>query len=396
MGDKPTTNPRIASYQVYTDILGANVLVVRSDVERYINLLGLKSFGWSYGMVCLVVLIISIVVTLFIELVVVGPVVQLSSSVLSIRQMNDITRRVNIPRGGTEISSLARGVNSMLKALDASQRKLASDHALLIRLLDKVAVEEQKSRSIMNAMTDFILTVSSETGVILSANQSFYSKLGYSAKNVENNMNISALFRDLSGETLMDNLAGLADTNSTLDTSVYTSFAVLPVEISCHTVRLFMDDDRVVNCYVVVVRNMKEQHELIQTLNKRQEQLLQLADQVKFDQMMRNHETRDEFHKFCKSEASEENFLFLQGIEHYKSLKSVHERAIFQHEIVEQFLKPTGVSPLNLAGNLLNAELAVIEKSCGDLTVFDKLETAVRIMVISDTFVRFSHSIEDK
>ena len=116
------------------------------------------------------------------------------------------------------------------------------------------------------------------------------------------------------------------------------------------------------------------------------------AIDVLFDQMMRNHEERHKFHEFCKLENSEENFLFLEAIEKYRSLRSVHERALFQHEIVEKFLRETGSHPLNLSGKVLQSELLLIEKSCGDMSAFDKLETEVRVMTITDTFIRFNSS----
>ena len=58
-----------------------------------------------------------------------------------------------------ELGDLSADINGMLVALEVSQSKLANDNLMMQNILERTAIEEEKSRCILNSITDFVVTV---------------------------------------------------------------------------------------------------------------------------------------------------------------------------------------------------------------------------------------------
>jgi len=380
---------RMAAFRVYSNIFGEPEIVIRADVNRYINDLGWRSFGISYGMIVVGCVLMAISVLLFIERAVLHPILALSHGVQEIAETNNIEARVP-ENSSSEIGRLTRRVNEMLSSLDYSQKKIKEEHGKLSILLTKVSIEEQKARTIMNGIPDFILTVEKSGGVILNANNAFYNKLRFPPNDVENKMLISSLFKNMTHNDILKNFQQLAEQEQSIETAIFTKFkSEIPVQVSVSIIKLLVDE-QLVESFVVMCRNMSEHHEMKEKMNAHEEQLKTLATQIEFETMLRTPFYKEAFKEFCRKEMSEENILFLEAVEDYRLMTKTHERALKQQEIIDRFLKENGSSPLNLSHSVLQRELFSIEKGCGQIDLFDQVEIVVRGMVMSDTFARFN------
>jgi methyl-accepting chemotaxis protein len=390
-GNVTSNAQRMATLQVYTDIYGKNGVIVRSDIPRYINNLGNTSFGWAYGMVGLVAIVMSLSIVTLIEVCVLSPILGLGKEVREITHNDDFSKRVTV-RSRSEVGILTSRINHMLTALESSKNRLADDHKKLQQLLEKLAIEEHKARTIMNSIPDFILSVNCVTGIVLNANAAFYSKFRSAAVEVENVIHISQLFKSYTDDELLTLFEQMSTQGTTVETTIYNKFdRQLPVQLSAHRVRLYIKD-QLIEAYVVLARNLTEQKEMQESLEAHNDQIKNMAAQIEFDYMLRSPEMRDKFKEWCLMEQSEENILFIESVEEYRMIRQAHERAMFQQEIVDTYLKDTGTRPLNLGAKIKESEIFQLEKAVGQIDAFDNIESAIRLLMITDTFCRFQNA----
>lgn len=104
------------------------------------------------------------------------PILSVSSDVINITEANS-SQRIRTKDLFGEILALAERINIMVDTLEKSKKKLAADHSMIQNLVDKISIEEQKVRTVMNGISDFIITVNSLTGVIITATMPFNQSL---------------------------------------------------------------------------------------------------------------------------------------------------------------------------------------------------------------------------
>ncbi|KAG2381997.1 hypothetical protein C9374_005789 [Naegleria lovaniensis] len=394
---------RMSSLQILQDVNRENTIMLRADISRNIYLNGINSFLITWGVMTAMLILLSVSVIVFVELVVLRRMIKLTNGVIQItgewqNDSNAVTKGVKLPKfGKDEIGKLGMRVNYMLSVLEKSFIQLQKEHALAQSLLDRTSIEEQKYRNVMNGITDFIITVECATGKIINYNSSFESKVigkirdENSEKNVQNKI-IHEYFEGMTLETLLKKLEELSQESGVQvwEGVIRSRFrSTVPVNVTCSKVKIVVQDGDIIDAYVMMARNMSEQHELKKTLLSQQQQFSEQQQSFEFDYYWKNREMRNRLRVFCMNEKSYENFKFLEEIETYKKMKRTQQRSKKQQEIIEQFLTKDSKYELNLSQDETFTLVSKIKNGYGQVDLFDKLQVVVRNMLYRDTFQRF-------
>ena len=435
---------RMATYQLYSDYNNSNSIVIRTDFNREIYQVGWTSFMYTCFVLIAIVFTLLIAVMIFVECVVLRRILKIGSTVKSITKTNDISKRV--PNSGfDELGRLCKDINHMLMALEESQVKLAKDNQIMQQLLEKTALEEQKSRCVMNSISDFIVTVECDTGLLVNINTAFENKLlkknsfarsnsashltyaptqssspnspnspnspgdpplirrstvsppTPNSKNIFETHNIMEYIKDFeSYDELKELLESLSKNNNGSlhhETYIQNDFSIkYQVSVSVTKVKMTIREGLIGDAYIVLLRNMVEQKELKNILTKQQEKLEEMKKISEFNRIFKDPHWRELFKVFAASELSVENVHFLEDIETYKSLSKTRDRAALLEEMVNKYLLPESPYPLNVSKKTVETEIKKITSGYGQLDLFDKIESIIKLMVVNDTFSRFLSS----
>ncbi|EFC37478.1 hypothetical protein NAEGRDRAFT_74859 [Naegleria gruberi] len=392
--DSSSTGERIITYQTYQDIYGQPSFVLRTDFSRSVRELGLQSFGWSYGFTCLVVILSSLIIFVLNEVIVVTPLVNLGYHLRKIMKNTENLADSTIPvKGITEISTLTQRINTMLRVVAASSEQIAKRGNLLEQLLEKASLEEQKTRILLNSISDMVLAVDRKTANVTMANTAFFNKTRYSQKDLGS---ISRYLKEFSQESeLLSKINQLVqssrdswETHLTKPTS-----EKIPVKISAKLIQFPNSEksecESLRDTYLLVCKDLSEEKKLKEKKQQNQQLLESIKLIMEFDKMFNNTQLRQEFKKQCEKERSVENFLFLETVEQYRRIPNAQDRVEKQQQVLKQFIDPSGDNHLNISGQVLQQSKVEIENGLGRYDALDKLETFVRDMVINDTWFRY-------
>ena len=400
--DSGNSGTRMASYQIMKDVNRNSSIVVRTDMSRDIYTDGINSFLITWGVMTGMLLLLSAAVLIFVEIVVLRRMIQLSNFVLSIAEnwKQAIISNVRVPIfGSDEVGILAKKVNYMLSILEKAYKQLQKEHALSQNLLDRTSIEEQKYRNVMNAIPDFIVTVQCESGAILSYNSAFESKVMDKAsnENAERNNNNKLINRYFDEDIAVDGvLQKLEDCSKSgngsivWETNIKSRYSkLIPVSVTCSRVQILLAEGEITNAYVVLARNMSESQELKQAIKNQQQQFTDMKQNMAFDYIWKNKEAREKLRLFAMQEMSYENISFLESVELYKKTKKTQERAKMQQAMIEKYLTTDSKYEINISQEEYFMLAKKIEDGYGQIDLFDKLAIVVKNMVIKDTFQRF-------
>lgn len=394
-GNTTSNEERISAYQVLQDIESQKSILIRIDTSRNINNLAYTSFAIATGSVGGATLITAIVILLFVEWFVLRSVLFLSNKVLEIATENDVTKRIP-QRGYDELANMTSCINTMLQTIDKSQQKIGEQNKSLQVLLQKTGIEEQKSRTIMNAVPDFLLTVNKTGGYIIASNNSFQHMFKFSPQEVSDTkipfvslFSKESTYGTYTDPEMMSELNHVSTTQGTVQVDMSTRLGVtIPIQMTCTKSKICTDDGAEVEVFVVLCRNMSEQKLYQASFVEQSKHIETLQRTLEFENMLKNESVREEFKTYCKKEMSIENMLFIEAVEAYKLLKT-HERSEKASDIVKQFLSETSATQLNISKTVKDTEMFTIQHAYGQLDLFDGLEQAVRMNMINDTFARF-------
>ncbi|HAZ45963.1 MAG TPA: histidine kinase [Cyanobacteria bacterium UBA11369] len=155
----------IAGYTIIDDIYGKPALLLRVEVERNIYQVGQSSQRYLILSVLVVIPIFGGVTLLLVERLILSRIASLSAGVTRISKCSNLSERLSIG-GNDELSRLADAINSMLAALEDSQRQQLES--------------EQRYRAVIEQSSEGIFLFDAQTGRILEANTAFRQLLGYS------------------------------------------------------------------------------------------------------------------------------------------------------------------------------------------------------------------------
>jgi PAS domain S-box-containing protein len=374
---------RYSALGLLPDITGQKSLIVRIDTNRNLRNLGLASLGWSLGMVALVVVIATIVILIYVEFSVLFPMLRLGSRVNSITKTLDVKTKLKEGLIRDELSSMTKDINGILSSLDIAQQKLADEQEKLQEVLQKTGVEEQRARTIMNAIPDYVMCVRSD-GIIHHSNQSFLSAFQFSAAEVNGKMPVERIFVN----TKLNNFVEQCNNGTSVEREMIAAFDKIPVIVTVTPITIFVDE-RATQAYVVLARNISERKSLQNSIEAERRRLAEAQQNLEFDALWRDKRRRLLFTQYCTRMMSDENVKFLEAVEEYRSIRNQQKRVEMQKWIYSQFLI-AGKSPyeLNISAKTVK-DLSLIENGYGQLDLFDSVEQAIRQQVIMDTYLRF-------
>ncbi|KAG2381857.1 hypothetical protein C9374_005649 [Naegleria lovaniensis] len=396
---------RFSAFKLVNDWSGQQALVIRTDISREVYSLGWFSFLYTAVAILALVIIMAAAVLVFVEFVVLRRVLKIGRFVRSVTNENDLSRRlVNV--SSDELGDLSADINGMLVALEVSQSKLANDNMMMQNILERTAIEEEKSRCILNSITDFVVTVECSSGLIININSSFENKIlkkkpqsPHSMKSTpfENHVINEYITNFSTLQELLEKLDILSRGGEAFETTLYSDLgSKYPVHVSVNKTKMTVREGVIGDAFIIVMKNLSEQAELKNMLSMQQEKLMEIQKVAKFDKVMADKELRHKFKEFTIKERSSENFLFLEMVEQYKTISKSKERAVLQKEIVRRHLLPNSPQPLNVSQKILETEYKRIASGYGQLDLFDKLEVVVKGMILDDTFSRFMMERENE
>lgn len=388
-GESPLTEDRIGAFMLINDAYGKPIVIVRADQSRVVWSLGQVSIGVALGAVAGVTLVLSFVILCFVECAVLRRMINLAHQVYAIGDTGDVSKRV-AAYGQDEVGVIANNINDMLGELQKTQVNLKNEQEKLQALLHKISIEEQRFRSINNAINDFILLINSN-GLIIQSNTSFHDKFQYAHNKTDNVLNITKVFHDVSLQQFIE----LVKTEQEIETVGISAFGEkIHVALRVSSVRLFIDDNEM-DAFVVVAKNMNENKKLMESLDAQQKKLTLLQNFVAFDQLMSDPDMRAAYKKFCQHEHCEESILFVETVLDYRKTRKAHERVQKQQAIVTTFLTKGAQYELNLSKQVLENELFLIKQGVGQVGLFDKLLDVVKGAMVVDSFQRFFKWFEE-
>ncbi|EFC36662.1 predicted protein [Naegleria gruberi] len=392
---------RMASYQAFYTLDGEKSLIIRSDIPRKTFQIGMASFLVVWSVMTFMIVVMSIAIVCFVEMIVLRRVISLSSTVQRVH--DTVNYAIRAPKlGNDELGQLSKDLNTMLGEIEHVQNQLEKDNTVMQDLLEKTALEEAKSRCVMNSIDDFIVTVDCSNGMLLNINLSFESRILRKQRASVNfealpfNQAVFAYFKEIpSLELLLQKLENLATTGSHWETTILSGFGLnIPVHVTAKRIKVIMGKFTRVDAYMIVARNLSDQNEMKQTIKNKQDKLDEMKQHSDFDRYMTDPILRQQFKEFCTKERAEENVIFLEQVMEYKKLSRTHERAKKQKEIIEMFLSENSATPINISKQVFTTEVKKILEGFGQLQLFDNLETIIKSMLILDKFKRFISQFE--
>ncbi|EFC44745.1 predicted protein [Naegleria gruberi] len=179
---------RLVNFLLFRDFKNKAVMVVRIDDERRNESIIIGGSASIYVFFALLSTILSLALQGFFEIGIILRVSSIQKIIKKVTQDNDPTLRIPPPKHQLhekdEIGQLEINLNEMLRALELVQHKLSKDNEMMKTILERITVEGEKCKAVMNSIQDFIFIVECESGKLISSNETFERKVSNGSKNV--------------------------------------------------------------------------------------------------------------------------------------------------------------------------------------------------------------------
>ncbi|KAL0481140.1 hypothetical protein AKO1_011194 [Acrasis kona] len=363
---------RISALGVLSDYNGKKGIIIRSDIDRSLNILGTTSFGLALGVVGGLVIVISIVVLLFVELCVLRPVLRVTHKVSEIRVVNDPSIRVNVKRGD-EIGCMADNINKLLDNLESSQKDIIKEQFSLQNLLQRIGIEEQRVRTIMNAIPDMIICILID-GTVHHANTAFYATTRYTAQDVNSTKNIKDIIPNIDLEEVISG-------RSTTTELVEKFRDHIPIILIGNVIDVVINDEQT-KMIVLAARNINEKKKLMNNVAAGRNKIADMEKDMEFLSIWNNEQRRSDLKKYCKNISSEEHIKFLTDVDVYKNTRQQKRRADMQRAIFSKYLAKGSPYELNVSAKVSETYHEIAE-GFGQIDLFDHLYKTVKLSFIT-------------
>ncbi|KAL9656553.1 hypothetical protein ABK040_005315 [Willaertia magna] len=308
----------------------------------------------------------------------------------------------------------------MLRVEKERTKELATSYTQLNLLLERISVEEQKTRKILNSMEDALVTTNSQ-GYIMHCNDTFYKMFQFTEGDLfgVQHLRIQQIIPNLELTELFQQFNTL-DTIITPDKELKALTKVgkdFPVRVSLNFCRMYLNDlatSSFINNYnntasntssrstinednniIINTEKLVQQEEaciiLIHNLSEKFNITTEKDSQeiIEFKTMFNNPLKKLDFKEFCKRFKSDENLSFLEEVQIYKNTLSLQERAQKQQDIYNTYLKQDAKKLLNISKEQIAINNFKISKGLGEIELFDGLEKIVIETVVGDIYKRW-------
>jgi PAS domain-containing protein len=275
---------------------------------------------------------------------------------------------------------------------------LKTNQTALRNLLDRIATQEEKTRSVINALPDIICVIS-PTGKIMQTNTAFDEEFPFSQKELEKGVYTWDIFTELSSDFFR-----VTDDVTDIDTMAQKRFGEMisvtlrvrdlrskNAETSSQSNEKFSGNlggttsiqmPELEEAYVIIAKHNNANAAVVEI--NRQEQI----QKHEFEKKFRDKQFKEDLKRYCEKHQNVENVLFLEQVREYKKAQ-FGARVDMKSAIFEKFIKPNAPMQLNLANEVVVEESLKINKSIGDLSVFKNVEEIVLKTLSSDIYPRY-------
>jgi PAS domain-containing protein len=275
---------------------------------------------------------------------------------------------------------------------------LKSNQIALRTLLDRIAVQEQKTRSVINSLPDFVCVISS-TGKILQTNTAFDNEFPFTQQEMEKGVYTYQVFTELANDFFRisnehqefntiatrrfgDNIEVSVRVRALKDTSDQSSSSITKEEKNTKLSSSAIPLPDLDEAYVIIAKNISHRYVTPEIPNEDKIQ------RNEFERKYRDQKFREEIRKFCEKNKNAENIHFLNQLKEYKKA-SFGDRVELKQQIFNNFIREGAPMQLNLANEVVVEETIKINKSMGDIDIFKHVEDCVIKILARDIYPRF-------
>jgi PAS domain-containing protein len=366
-------SPRTMGSILMTDARGKPVQVFRIDTDRTNLLIGIAGIFTTFGVLVIILILLSIVMVIFLDRVALRKVAKITTEIEQITVDSNMHARLSGDKKypTDEFGVLIHCINKMLVSLEEASQRIQN-------VLSITLANEERARTIMNSINDYIVCVLTRDGTIAETNPAFADKFKFDLKASKGNTIVEKFIFELK----LADLIQMSEQGEIKEGFFLTQFKEkIPVTIKVTATKIVVDDVPT-EALVINAQNNAEQNSMMDKLKKMQ-------DDLDFKEMWKTPRRRQAFKDFCVRERSVENVLFVEEVEVYRTIVNVAERYKKQMEILEKYLKPTGEFQVNISANVLQTEGTLIAEGYAQRRLFDKLEKVIMNMMSNDTYRRF-------
>ncbi|KAG2389398.1 hypothetical protein C9374_013958 [Naegleria lovaniensis] len=380
-GTNQTVNGITNNLTMITDPVIVNQTVLNSEYQLFLKPLK----GWQLDDIFWVELTFAIVLNIILFLVVILGVFQIVQDYFRKREYQVIQNKLEIK-------------------VSERTRDLAHSHNQLSLLLDKISLEEQRTRKILNTIDDAVVTITSE-GLVIHYNNSFLNMFSLKEIDIRKaerttttintllpKMNTKEIFEKHNEDDSITNFETIGVSKAGIEFNIRISVnfcKMLKSEVvKGSSIVTSNEQERVA---VLLIHSNADRSVLLKNLKEKEKQYNLLIEKMEFKEMFDNHERRNQFKEFCAKEHNDESILFLEDVQLYKSLvNNLQQRSELQHEIYNKYLSTSAPKQLNISSEELETYGFKVKSGIGQIDLFDGLEKVIINNIIFDSFKRWT------
>lgn len=273
---------------------------------------------------------------------------------------------------------------------------LQENNCKLENLLDRIAIEEHRTRGVMNSVPFAVLVVD-KNGKFLEFNKLFRTVFGQGAKGLSK-MAFNQIFPNYKDpDTLYDTFVNqVSETNAQMIpmelTSKFNNKIQSEISVTRSQAMVGSRDDHL---YIIIIKASPDTMKQASTASNPYSPTSPLLpnmvtfvdnSDLAFHKTIQDEIERTKFKNFCSQMHNDESILFIEAVIDYRETKNTVERITKQEYIYETFLRRKAKKELNLPGNLMESEQAHVRNGLGQPDVFDVIYKAVCSLLQQDAF----------
>ncbi|EFC46855.1 RGS domain-containing protein [Naegleria gruberi] len=387
-GTNMTTNGITTNLTSIDDAISVNMTILNSEYKLLLKPLQ----GWTHEDTYYVEIAFGIVLNFILAVLVILAVFQLVQDYFRKKEYLIIQNKLEI------------------KVAERT-KDLAQSHQQLSVLLDKISLEEQRTRRILNTIDDAVITILTD-GSIIHCNNAFYNMFSLTEIDLrrgekDRSTIINSILPKLNLKEMFEKALTEGDEASFHDLETVASSKVgieFNVRVSINFCKMLKTEankhqsedksteeisDYILVC-VLLIHNHTDKTSLLKHLKEKETQYNKLVEKIEFKEMFDNHTKRNEFKEFCIKEHNEESILFLEDVQFYKMLNNLQQRSELQKEMYQKYLAPNAPKLLNISSTELDSYRYKINSGIGQQELFSGLEDIVVNNIIFDSFKRWT------
>jgi hypothetical protein len=267
----------------------------------------------------------------------------------------------------------------------------------LQELLNRISVQEKKTRSAINAIRDFIITVNKK-GRILHSNTSFDKLFVHNGITSQDHAHINGVFTELENN-FFKKMKPLEVVNTSIKRN---EEAPIPIQISVTSLKqdgldyapptndlvsdLFDEDDNE-EAFIIVARNMTAELKIAQEKKEKEDMMAKLRKNM-FETQFRVPQFRRALSNYLRQSNLHVNVSFLEKCMAYRT-KSIEQRIQECNQIYEKYLKIGAERCINISPGLSEHYRVKVSKSVGDEDLFRELEELAKSQILKEAYEKF-------